>query len=63
MGNQSRQSSDDTRQQAMGGEQPQELSKKELHGKRKVPHASGDRNANESMREEGFEHAPKKSRS
>jgi hypothetical protein len=59
MGNQSRQSAEDTRQQAMGGEQPQDLSKKELKGKRKVAHGSGDRNANESMREEGYEHPRK----
>ena len=55
MGNQSRQSDEDTRQQAMGGEQPQKLSGKELKGKRKVPHESGDRNVNESMRDEGHE--------
>ncbi len=36
---------------------------KELRrGKSRLPHGSGDRNVNESMREEGFEHAPKKPR-
>jgi hypothetical protein len=61
MGNQSRQSPQDNQQQAKGGGQPIEGDDKELGGgKSRIPHGSGDRNANESMREEGFEHAPKK---
>jgi hypothetical protein len=61
MGNQSRQTPQDNRQQAMGGGQPMKGDDKELRGgKAHVPHGSGDRNSNESMREEGFEHAAKK---
>lgn len=56
MGNQSRQTQEDTRQQAMGGGQPIKESGKELRGRKPAAsHASGDRNANEKMRKEGFE--------
>jgi hypothetical protein len=64
MGNQSRQSPEDTRQQALGGGQPTKDDGKEMRGgKSRVPHGSGDRNSNESMRDEGFEHAPKTKKS
>lgn len=62
MGNQSQQSDADNRQQGFGGGQPEKGSDgKELRqSPRPQPHQSGDRNANESMRDEGPERAPKK---
>ncbi|HEX3895517.1 MAG TPA: hypothetical protein VHW73_04845 [Rudaea sp.] len=56
MGNQSQQSQQDNRQQALGGEQSQSMDGKELRGsKSSSPRQSGDRNANEAMRTEGPE--------